>query len=349
MPNLPSTPPIRRTVSRRASSDTARRSRIGWRRPSPAAIPSSRRSSPSDSTVTMPMPARDRGRQLVLALARAGHGHRRGVEAGPQDRLQLASGRDVSADAAAAQVGHDRQRGVCLDRERDPEPVRQDRSERLHAPTDQVQVVDVEGRAELRGQGRGRRGRQAGPQSRTPPIAPVDRTVDSVTAAPPRGRPGRRCARRGTSPRQPRRGPGRAPRANAPATLLHARRHDRAGGHDAAARSSVPMITRSRARSYSRLVPVRMTPAAMTAPVLTSTPSRSAAWAPTKTSSSTITGRRPGGSRTPPIWTPAERWTRAPIWAHEPTRTCESTMVPSPTQAPTLTYEGGMIVTPGAR
>ena len=47
--------------------------------------------------------------------------------------------------------------------------------------------------------------------------------------------------------------------------------------------------------------------------------------------------------------TPAARWTRAPIWAHDPTRTCESTIVPAPTQAPTLTYEGGITTTPSPR
>ena len=85
--------------------------------------------------------------------------------------------------------------------------------------------------------------------------------------------------------------------------------------------------TRSRTRSYSRDVPVRVTPAAMTASRPTRTPSSSAQPAPTKASSSTMTGRAPGGSSTPPIVTPAARWTLAPICAHEPTSTCESTIV----------------------
>ena len=70
--------------------------------------------------------------------------------------------------------------------------------------------------------------------------------------------------------------------------------------------------------------------------------------APTNASSSTITGRAPAGSSTPPIVTPAARWTRSPICAHDPTRTCESTIVPAPTHAPTLTYDGGITTTPGA-
>ena len=87
----------------------------------------------------------------------------------------------------------------------------------------------------------------------------------------------------------------------------------------------------------------------MTAPAPTSTPSSSDEPAPTNAPSSTITGRAPAGSRTPPIVTPADRWTRAPTWAHEPTSTCESTMVSSPIHAPTLTNDGGMTTTPGAR
>ena len=62
-----------------------------------------------------------------------------------------------------------------------------------------------------------------------------------------------------------------------------------------------------------------------------------------------ITGRAPGGSSTPPIVTPAARWTRAPTWAQEPTTTLESTIASSPIQAPTLTNDGGIITTPGAR
>ena len=58
MPNLPApSSPTRRTRSRRAASDTAARSRIGWRRPRPSAIRARRRSSPGDSTVTTRTPA----------------------------------------------------------------------------------------------------------------------------------------------------------------------------------------------------------------------------------------------------------------------------------------------------
>ena len=87
----------------------------------------------------------------------------------------------------------------------------------------------------------------------------------------------------------------------------------------------------------------------MTARAPTSTPSSSALPAPTNASSSTMTGRAPGGSSTPPIVTPAARWTRDPIWAHDPTRTWESTIVSGPTQAPTFRYEGGMTTTPSPR
>src|SRR6185503_15680764 len=114
-------------------------------------------------------------------------------------------------------------------------------------------------------------------------------------------------------------------------------------------RSAVPSISRSRTRSNRREVPVRTTPAPITAPRETNTPSSNRDPAPTNASSSTITGRAPAGSRTPPIVTPAARWTRAPIWAHDPTSTCESTIVPAPTHAPTLTYDGGITTTPGSR
>jgi hypothetical protein len=61
-----------------------------------------------------------------------------------------------------------------------------------------------------------------------------------------------------------------------------------------------------------------------------------------------ITGSAPTGSMTPPIWAAALRCTRAPIWAHDPTRAWESIRVPSPIQAPTFTYIGGMQITPRA-
>ena len=49
-----------------------------------------------------------------------------------------------------------------------------------------------------------------------------------------------------------------------------------------------------------------------------------------KAPSSTITGRAPGGSSTPPIPTPPARWTPAPIWAPEPTVAQVSTIVFGP-------------------
>src|SRR5204863_9438365 len=91
---------------------------------------------------------------------------------------------------------------------------------------------------------------------------------------------------------------------------------------------------------------VSTTPAPITAPVSIQTPSTSTAREPTKQSSSTITGRLCGGSSTPPMPTPPDRCTRLPICAHEPTVAQVSTIVPSPTRAPTFTYDG-MRITPG--
>ena len=245
----------------------------------------------------------------------------------------------------------------------------------VDAAADQVQVVDVERRAEVRGQGLGEM-----PASR-PGQSPSDRErlrLDRRLAAGSTAAARRRCrpppvraagsAALAPPSRSSQRLLERDPRVGALVAVLDddrgrkrepvglARTRPRPGGRPGATTapagttsgsSSVPTMTRPCTRSYRRLVPVRMTPAAMTAPRLTSTPSSSAAWAPTKTSSSTMTGRRPAAPARRRSGPPAERWTRDPIWAHEPTRTCESTIVPSPTQAPTLMYEGGMIVTPG--
>src|SRR5439155_16762110 len=81
-------------------------------------------------------------------------------------------------------------------------------------------------------------------------------------------------------------------------------------------------------------------------PILT--PSVTMQREPRKQPSSTITGRAPGGSRTPPIPTPPARCTLAPICAPEPTVAQVSTIVPGPTQAPMLTYDG-ISTTPGER
>src|SRR5207247_5755539 len=61
---------------------------------------------------------------------------------------------------------------------------------------------------------------------------------------------------------------------------------------------------------------------------------------PRKAPSSTITGRAPGGSSTPPMPTPPARCTFAPICAPDPTVAQVSTIVFGPTQAPMLTYDG---------
>src|SRR5690348_2112425 len=85
-----------------------------------------------------------------------------------------------------------------------------------------------------------------------------------------------------------------------------------------------------------------------TAPAPTRTPSTTIAREPMKAPSSTITGRAPGGSSTPPIPTPPARWTFAPTCAPEPTVAQVSTIVFGPTQAPMLTYDG-IRTTPGDR
>ena len=82
---------------------------------------------------------------------------------------------------------------------------------------------------------------------------------------------------------------------------------------------------------------VRTTFAPSTAPSPTIVPSVTMQREPTNAPSSTITGRAPGGSRTPPMPTPPARWTSAPICAHEPTVAQVSTMVRGPTQAPMFT------------
>src|ERR687886_140580 len=77
-----------------------------------------------------------------------------------------------------------------------------------------------------------------------------------------------------------------------------------------------------------------------TAPSSTITPSVTMQRDPMNAPSSTITGRAPGGSSTPPMPTPPARWTSAPIWAPDPTVAHVSTIVFDPTQAPMLTYDG---------
>src|SRR3546814_14819521 len=57
-------------------------------------------------------------------------------------------------------------------------------------------------------------------------------------------------------------------------------------------------------------------------------------------SSSMIVGEACSGSSTPPMPTPPDRWQLAPICAQEPTVAQVSTMVPRPTYAPMLTYDG---------
>src|ERR1700760_2984946 len=78
------------------------------------------------------------------------------------------------------------------------------------------------------------------------------------------------------------------------------------------------------------------------------TPSTTMQREPRNAPSSTITGRAPGGSRTPPMPTPPARCTSAPICALEPTVAPVSTIVFGPTHAPMFTYDG-IRTTPGER
>src|SRR5206468_10009885 len=87
---------------------------------------------------------------------------------------------------------------------------------------------------------------------------------------------------------------------------------------------------------------------ASTAPSPTITPSVRMQREPTNAPSSTITGRAPTGSRTPPMPTPPARCTSEPICAHEPTVAHVSTIVRGPTQAPMFTNPG-MTTTPSPR
>src|ERR1700760_2499639 len=93
---------------------------------------------------------------------------------------------------------------------------------------------------------------------------------------------------------------------------------------------------------------VRVTFGASTAPRPMRPPPTTRRREPRNAPSSTITGRAPGGSSTPPIPTPPARWTFAPICAPDPTVAHVSTIVPDPTQAPMFTYDG-MSTTPGER
>src|SRR3954463_5403471 len=76
------------------------------------------------------------------------------------------------------------------------------------------------------------------------------------------------------------------------------------------------------------------------------TPSTTRQREPRNAPSSTITGRAPGGSSTPPIPTPPAGGPSAPICAPEPAVAQVSTIVFGPTHAPMFTYDG-ISTTPG--
>src|ERR1700712_5173656 len=89
------------------------------------------------------------------------------------------------------------------------------------------------------------------------------------------------------------------------------------------------------------------TPIDSTLPRSTTTPSATSERAPTKQSSSIITGLACNGSNTPPMPTPPDRWQFSPICAQLPTVAQVSTIVLRPTRAPTLT-KLGISTAPGA-
>src|SRR2546426_312717 len=101
----------------------------------------------------------------------------------------------------------------------------------------------------------------------------------------------------------------------------------------------IPLITFSFApvTSWIGVLEVSTTPAPSTASSSTRTPSTTMHRLPMNAPSSMITGRAPGGSRTPPSPTPPERCTPRPTWAQEPTVAQVSTMLPAPTRAPMFT------------
>src|ERR1044072_3979603 len=84
---------------------------------------------------------------------------------------------------------------------------------------------------------------------------------------------------------------------------------------------------------------VNVTFGAGTACAPTRTPSTTMHREPRNAPSSTITGRAPGGSSTPPMPTPPARCTSAPICAPDPTVAHVSTIVFGPTHAPMFTYD----------
>ena len=144
-------------------------------------------------------PGRDRRGELVVALARAGHHDPIRGDPRPARGHQLAAGGDIGPEPQPAEELDDREGRVRLDRVGEVDPRRQDGLERRHLALDDVEVVDVERRPEVRRQVLRRRARRAAPRggSRCAPAA--DRDAAGRRA---------RGSSEGAFERDPRRGPG---------------------------------------------------------------------------------------------------------------------------------------------
>ena len=113
-------------VPRRAASVTAARSRIGCRRPRPAAIPARRRSSPTDSTVTTRTPASTAAASSSSRLPGPVTTIRSGAMPARMACRSSPAEADVGAEAEAGEVAQDREVRVRLDRVGEVERRRQD-------------------------------------------------------------------------------------------------------------------------------------------------------------------------------------------------------------------------------
>ena len=143
-------------------------------------------------------PGRDSRRQFDVALARTGHHDPIRGDPRLSRGHQLAAGGNVGPEPQTTQEFDDREGRVRLDRVRQVDPCRQDGLERRHLALDDVEVVDVERRPEVRRQFLRGRARRADPRGRSRCAPAADRDAA--------GRPGRgssECA----FERDPRRGP----------------------------------------------------------------------------------------------------------------------------------------------
>ena len=196
---------------------TAARSRIGCRRPRPAAMAASRRSSPTDSTVTTRTPASTAAASSssrlpgpVTTMRSAAMPARTACRSSPAEATSAPS-------PSAGEVPEHREVRVGLDGVGEVERRRQGAAERLHLARDDVEVVGVERRAEA---GRELRGVEA-----AEPSGALDLVAGGRTAAPDHG------LRRGGRAADPAPGPGssqrvleRDPGVGAGVAVLHEQR-----------------------------------------------------------------------------------------------------------------------------